>query len=89
MGDDQGHEIDFHAFVFDESVTIVDGLEYPKGLLTGSGMINGQSVRCIDPVNLIAFHSGYELKDKDYRDVSMLCEKFGIPLPEEYQRFRR
>jgi lincosamide nucleotidyltransferase A/C/D/E len=26
---------------------------------------------------------GYELKEKDFRDVSALCEKFGIELPQE------
>ena len=31
---------------------------------------------------MVRFHSGYDLKEKDFRDVSALCEKFGIELPE-------
>jgi hypothetical protein len=37
---------------------------------------------------MIKFHSGYELKDKDFRDVSALCEKFRIELPAAYERFK-
>jgi hypothetical protein len=32
---------------------------------------------------MVKFHSGYELKKKDFQDVSALCEKFGIELPQE------
>jgi len=28
------------------------------------------------------------LKEKDFRDVSALCSKFGIELPAEYERFK-
>lgn len=89
MGDDNGNQIDFHAFVFDEEGNIIDGLKYPPGSLTGSGTINGQTVQCIDPEHMVKFHSGYELREKDYQDVSALCEKFGIELPQEYARFKQ
>jgi len=32
---------------------------------------------------MIKFHGGYELKDKDFKDVRALCDKFGIEYPEE------
>lgn len=89
MADDSGHEVDFHAFVLDEVGNITDGLKYPPGSLVGLGTINGQTVRCIDPQHMIKFHSGYELKEKDYQDVAALCTKFGIELPEEYARFKQ
>jgi lincosamide nucleotidyltransferase A/C/D/E len=65
-----------------------NGEMYPAVALAG-GTINGQWVKCISPEWAIKFHSGYELKDKDFKDVSALCEKFGIELPAEYERFKR
>jgi lincosamide nucleotidyltransferase A/C/D/E len=38
---------------------------------------------------MVKFHSGYELQEKDFRDVSALCQKFGLELPEEYAQFKR
>ena len=94
LGDDKGHEIDVHVIVIDDKGNGVygpakDGVMYPAASLTGTGTINGQPVRCISPEWMIKFHSGYELKEKDFNDVSALCDKFGIPLPEEYNRFKK
>jgi hypothetical protein len=36
---------------------------------------------------MIKFHNGYTLTEKDYKDVSALCEKYGIELPHEYLQF--
>jgi len=88
LGDGSGHEIDFHTFVLDASGNVAEGAKYPRGSLTGVGRINGVEVRTIEPGQLVKFHSGYELKEKDYRDVRGLCQKFGIELPAEYNRFR-
>jgi len=38
---------------------------------------------------MVKFHSGYDLKDKDFRDVSALCEKFAIDLPPVYGQFKK
>ena len=93
LGDEQGHEIDIHVLVLDANGNgiygpIDNGEMYPADSLTGTGFIAGQTVRCISPEWLVKFHSGYELQEKDFRDVSALCEKFGIPLPEEYEKFK-
>ncbi|SRR6266568_507423 len=85
--DDKGYEIDYHAFIFDENENVVGGIMYPTESLTGTGTIGGYTVRCINPKHMVAFHSGYELKEKDFQDVQALCEKFDIALPEEYTRF--
>jgi len=61
---------------------------YPADALTGYGVIDDQVVKCISPEWLVKFHSGYELKEKDYLDVSALCEKYAIELPAEYLRFQ-
>ena len=61
---------------------------YPTGSLTGTGTIDGHPVRCVSPEGMVKLHSGYELKEKDFRDVSALCEKLGIELPQEYGQFK-
>jgi lincosamide nucleotidyltransferase A/C/D/E len=93
LSDDLGHKIDVHVIVLDDKGNGIYGpIEnveiYPSASLTGSGTIGGQKVRCISPEWMIKFHSGYELKKKDFQDISALCEKFGINLPEEYQNFK-
>jgi lincosamide nucleotidyltransferase A/C/D/E len=62
---------------------------YPAASLTGTGLIVGRTVRCISPAWILKFHSGYELEDKDFRDVFALCRKFGIDLPPAYLPFKR
>jgi lincosamide nucleotidyltransferase A/C/D/E len=89
MGDEHGHEVDFHSYTFDTHGTLVFGVEYPLDSLDGTGFIQGYPVRCISAEWMVKFHSGYALDEHDYRDVSALCERFGIALPAEYERFRR
>lgn len=86
--DEQGREIDYHAFITDEKGKIIGGIAYPDESLTGTGTIEGQSVRCISPEYVVKFHSGYELKEKDFKDISAICDKFGMELPEEYHKFK-
>ena len=86
LGDDQGREVDVHAVVFDSMGnglygSVEKGVMYPAGSLHGTGLIGGETVRCIAPEWMIRFHNGYVLKEKDIRDVTALCEKFGIDNP--------
>jgi len=89
LGDDNGREVDVHAFTFDDNGRVIEGIEYPNGSLTGTGIIDGQTVRCIDPEHLIKFHTGYKLKEKDFKDVAALCERFGIDYPAEYAHLKK
>jgi lincosamide nucleotidyltransferase A/C/D/E len=94
LGDNKGHEIDFHVIVFDNKGNglygpVERGVMYPANSLTGTGMIDGKTVRCISAEYAVKFHSGYELNEKDFRDISALCEKFGIELPKEYEQFKQ
>ena len=89
LRDRTGREIDVHSFNLDEEGNVLEGIPYPIGSLTGTGTIDGNTVRCIAPQWLVKFHSGYALKEKDFKDVSAICEKFGIELPEEYAHFKK
>ena len=91
LGDTHGHEIDVHVIVIDDQGNgiygpLENGEMYPAPALTGRGRIRNQEMCCVSPEWTVKFHSGYELKEKDFQDVSAVCEKFGIPLPEEYKR---
>jgi len=94
LGDENSREIDVHVIVLDDKG---DGLygpienreKYPADSLTGKGEIEGRTVRCISPEWAVKFHSGYQLKEKDFRDVSALCKKFGIDLPGVYEPFTK
>ena len=94
LGDASGREIDFHVIVIDDRGNGLygpteKGEMYPAASLAGTGSINGRTVRCIAPEWMVKFHSGYKLKEKDFRDVSALCKKFGIGLPEAFAQFKK
>lgn len=94
LSDEGGREIDFHVIVIDDKGDGIygppqNGEMYPAASLTGVGSINGLSVRCISAEWIVKFHSGYELKQKDFQDVSALCEKFSIQLPERFSKFKK
>ncbi|MEX2162384.1 MAG: hypothetical protein WD751_10790 [Anaerolineales bacterium] len=94
LGDGAGRLIDVHAIVFDEEGNglygpVEQGVMYPAESLTGIGEIGGHTVRCISAAWLVKFHSGYTLCENDYRDVSALCEKFSLPLPEAFADFAK
>lgn len=92
LGDAEGRLIDIHAIVLDDSGNglygpIEKGVMYPAGSLKGEGMINGQPVRCIAADYQVQFHnSGYLPRGKDFQDVSALCQKFTIPVPDAYRK---
>ena len=90
LGDDHDRRVDIHAIVFDATgIGILgppeNGNAYPAGSLDGSGVIAGRTVRCIAPEFLVQFHTGYPIRDSDRHDVGLLCERFGLPLPEGYR----
>ncbi len=92
LGDDQGHEIDVHAIVFDAKGNGIygppeNGDMWPAGSLDGVGSIAGQPVKCTAAETLVKFHTGYEVDADDYHDVSLLCEKYGLKIPEDYSSF--
>ena len=91
LGDDDGHEVDFHVIVLDATGRGAYGpaelgTEYPAAALTGRGVLSGREVACITPEWLVRWHTGYALAAKDFADVAALSARFGIPLPAEHVR---
>lgn len=90
LGDSKGHLVDVHAFTFDAEGNgiygpVERGVTYPALSLTGSGKVNGQSVKCISAQQIVKFHTGYKPDENDIKDVTALCERFKIELPKEYR----
>lgn len=94
LGDKNGREIDVHVIVMDgkgngQYGPIENNEMYPAAALTGTGSIDSRKVRCISPEWSVKFHSGYTLREKDFRDVSALCKKFGFELPDAFAQFKK
>jgi len=92
LGDEDSREIDVHVIVLDDKGNGLygppdKGEMYHAASLMGAGKIDGRMVRCISPEWAVKFHSGYQLKEKDFQDVFALCRKFGIELPIAYKQF--
>ena len=87
LEDEQGKQVDVHSCTFDEDGTNIFGVAYPFDSLTGSGVISGYPVKCISPAWMVKFHTGYKLDENDYHDVKLLCERFSIEIPHEYDEF--
>jgi lincosamide nucleotidyltransferase A/C/D/E len=89
LGDNDGHLVDVHAVTFDAEGNglygpIEKGVMYPAVSLTGVGIVGGRTVRCISAEYMVKFHTGYKLREIDFKDVSSLCAQFGIDCPAEY-----
>ena len=83
--------MDFHVILLDQQGRGVygpaeNGEFYPAEALAGTGSVNGRTVACITPEWVVRFHTGYEVDATDRADVLALCERFDIPIPDEYRR---
>jgi Aminoglycoside-2''-adenylyltransferase len=56
---------------------------YPAQGFSGRGSVDGKPVRCLSPEVQVLVHAGYELTEKDYRELYLLRERFGIEPPED------
>jgi lincosamide nucleotidyltransferase A/C/D/E len=96
MVDATGREVDVH--LVDRTSTMPgpagvevygpQGLAYEVGALDATGTIAGRSVQCCSAEFVVRSHTAYEPDLDDARDVYALHERFGIPLPQVYERFR-
>jgi lincosamide nucleotidyltransferase A/C/D/E len=62
----------------------VAGETFPAEALGGRGTVGGLDVRCEAPAWSVRWHTGYPARDQDRHDVPLLCERFGIPLPDGF-----
>ena len=90
--DDTDRRVDFHPVRFrSDGSAVQQGIRgewvYSAPGLRGIGSIDGRSVRCLTPEEQAAratdqpCEAGYEPDDTDRRDMHLLRERFGIPLP--------
>jgi lincosamide nucleotidyltransferase A/C/D/E len=52
--------------------------------LSGQGMVGDLTVRCESPDFVLRNHTGYEPREVDRHDVTVLCERWGLPFPMGY-----
>jgi lincosamide nucleotidyltransferase A/C/D/E len=94
LADDYGHEVDVHVI----QRLLTGGWSHgPEGgppeqliaedALKGTGQICGHQVRCPTPETLVRWRTGYVPADRDWSDVSALCRRFGIDIPDDYRTF--
>ena len=88
LADGSGLEVDVHAVVFDDNGNGVYRMQngedwiFPAEGFSGRGVINGMSVRCLSPTTQVLCHAhGYVPTEKDYRDMELLRQRFGVEIP--------
>ena len=90
LADGLGLEVDVHAIVFDQEGNGVYRMRngedwvFPAEGFSGRGRLAGMSVRCLSPITQVLCHAdGYEPTEKDFRDMELLRERFGVELPSQ------
>ena len=93
LADSSGLEVDVHAVVFDDDGNGFYRMEnggiwiYPADGFGGRGVVDGLHVRCLTPTVQVLCHAhGYVPVEKDFRDMELLKERFGVELPPQLQR---
>jgi len=77
--------VDLHLFELAEAGTLCFENEiYPPDIFDGKGTIGEITVRCLTAEAQLLYHQGYEHDEKDIHDVLLLCDTFGLPIPERY-----
>jgi lincosamide nucleotidyltransferase A/C/D/E len=93
LGDGAGREIDVHAVTFDHDGNGVYRMQngqdwvYPAEGFNGHGLVEQVAVRCLSPTAQVLGHAhGYLPVEKDFRDMDLLAQRFGVDLPPQLQR---
>ena len=85
--DPRGRQVDVHPVTFNAEgggvYQMDDGTEwvYPREGFAGRGSVDQRRVRCLSPEVQVIVHAGYELTEKDYRELYLLRERFGVEPP--------
>jgi len=84
LQDAQGREIDIHALVLDEQGNGIpawaetEGLIFKKEDLAGKGVVGASKVQCLTPQMQVLCHRGYEVPEKQLKDLERLHSEFGV-----------
>ena len=88
-----GLEVDVHAVTFDGAGNGVYRMQsgedwvYPAEGFSGRGLVEGMAVQCLSPAAQVLGHAqGYIPVEKDFRDMELLAERFGVELPPQLRR---
>jgi lincosamide nucleotidyltransferase A/C/D/E len=92
LADGEGRHVDVHPVTWDEQGNGVYRMEngqdctYPAPGFAGSGSVLGQRMRCLTAETQMSLcHTGYELTEKDFREMDALHERYGVEYPEGYR----
>ena len=90
LANGSGLEVDVHAVVFDDNGNGVYRMQngenwiYPAEGFSGRGIVGGMKLRCLSPAIQVLCHAyGYTPIEKDFRDMELLQERFGVELPPQ------
>lgn len=93
LADGTGLEVDIHAINFDDEGNGVYRMQngedwiYPAEGFGGQGEVDGIMVHCLSPTTQVLCHAhGYTPIEKDFRDMKLLQEHFGVELPTQLKR---
>ena len=93
LADTAGQDVDVHAVVFDQDGNGIYRMQngedwiYPAEGFSGLGTVDGVRVRCLSPAIQVHCHAhGYEPAEKDFRDMELLQERYGLDLPSNLKR---
>ena len=95
LANDTGLDVDIHAVTFDDAGNGVYRMQngedwiYPAEGFYGRGVVRGMNVSCLSPAVQVLCHAhGYVPVEKDFRDMELLAERFGLALPRQLRRNR-
>ena len=88
-----GLEVDVHAVNFDGDGNGIYRMQngedwiFPAEGFGGRGTVGAMGVRCLSPTTQVLCHAhGYTPAEKDFRDMELLEERFGVTLPPQLRR---
>lgn len=88
LANGSGLEVDVHAVAFDQEGNGVYRMQngedwiFPAEGFGGQGRIGELPVRCLSPTTQVLCHAyGYIPREKDFHDMRLLKERFGVELP--------
>ena len=91
FSDSRDRRIDAHTVSFDAEGGGIQQLpgghafRYPPEGFLGRGQVGERTVHSLTPAVQVRCHQGYEPDETDRHDVRLLCEAFGVPIPELYR----